>query len=265
MLTRAALRAEIDRIGLVSGDIVMVHAAIGSLGPVLGGPDTVIAALGDAVGPEGTLIAYTDWDASYEQLADAEGRVPEYWKPHIPPFDPVRSRAARENGILPEFLRTTPGALRSASPGASVAALGAKAQAITADHPLDYGYGEGSPFAKLVAAGGKVFMVGAPDDTITLIHHAEHLARIPGKPIKRIEVPFARESGTLWRMIEEFDTARPVMASLAGEDYFGAIVAGAVAAGIARRDRIGPAPCLVTDAAPMVGFAVDWLERLALR
>ncbi len=83
-------------------------------------------------------------------------------------------------GILAEFIRTTPGARRSGNPGASVAAIGAQAEWLTADHPLDYGYGPGSPLAKLVEAGGKVLMAGAPPDTMTLLHHAEHLARIPG-------------------------------------------------------------------------------------
>jgi aminoglycoside 3-N-acetyltransferase len=68
---------------------------------------------------------------------------------------------------------------------------------VTADHPLDYGYGEAWPLAKLVAARGKVLMVGAPPDTMTLLHHAEHLARIPGKRIRRYEVPFATTAGTL--------------------------------------------------------------------
>jgi aminoglycoside 3-N-acetyltransferase len=48
-----------------------------------------------------------------------------------------------------------------------------------------------------VAARGKVLMVGAPPDTMTLLHHAEHLARIPGKRIRRYEVPFATTAGTL--------------------------------------------------------------------
>lgn len=172
----------------------MVHAAVSRIGPMLNGPDALIGALLDASHPGGTVLAYTDWDARYDVLLDGDGRVPEEWRAHIPAFDPTASRAARENGVLPEFVRTWPGARRSGSPGASVAAIGAKAEWITADHPLDYGYGEGSPLAKL---GGKVLMVGAPLDTMTLLHHAEHLAAIPGKRIHRYEVPFLTADGTI--------------------------------------------------------------------
>ena len=258
-LTRAALAADLEELGLRPGDAVMVHAAISRVGRLLNGPDTVIAALRDAVGPDGTILAYADWDASYEELVDDEGRVPEAWRADVPPFDALRSRAVRDNGVLPEFLRTTPGARRSGKPGASIVALGARADWFTADHPHAYGYGEGSPLAKLVGAGGKVLMLGAPLDTMTLLHHAEHLARIPGKRVKRVEVPFATETGTQWRMIEEFETGDPVVPGLA-DDYFAGIVKDFLASGQGRQGQVGAAASVLVEAAAITRFAVAWLE-----
>src|SRR5690606_32622734 len=127
----------------------------------------------DAVGPGGTILGYCDWQVEDEVLARPELRE------HIPPFDPVASRSIRDNGAFPELLRTTPAARRSASPGASCAALGARADWFTSDHALDHGYGPRSPFGRLVEAGGKTLLLGAPLDTMTLLHHAEHLADIP--------------------------------------------------------------------------------------
>lgn len=174
--TRDELAAELRALGLAPGDVVMVHAALRSVGPMLGGGDAVIGALLDAAGPEGTIAAYADWEANYEDLLDEHGRVPMWWRAHVPPFDRIWSRAIRDNGIFPELLRTTRGAAASANPGARVVATGAKAEWLTADHAIDYGYGPASPFAKLAAVRGKVLMLGAPLDTMTLIHHAEHLA-----------------------------------------------------------------------------------------
>lgn len=258
-LTRAGLADDLLALGVAPGDVVMVHAAFTTIGPVLGGPDALVGALCDAVGAEGTVMAYTDWDATYEDLCDAEGRVPDAWKPHVPPFDPQRSRAIRDNGVIPEFLRTTPGARRSTSPGPSMAAIGARAEWLTRDHPLDYGYGPGTPLARLVEAGGKVLMVGNPRDTITLLHHAEHLARIPNKRIKRVEVPFATPEGTVWRMVEEFDTGSPVVDGL-NEDYFADIVDQFLATGQGMVGRVGMAEALLLPAPAIVRFAVDWLE-----
>ncbi|EOJ3049233.1 TPA: aminoglycoside 3-N-acetyltransferase, partial [Pseudomonas aeruginosa] len=258
-LTRARLAADLAALGVVSGDMVMVHAAFGKVGPVLGGPDALIGALRDAVGAQGTVLAYADWDAAYEALCDADGRVPEAWKPHVPPFDAAASRAIRDNGVIPEFLRTTPGACRSASPGPSITAIGARAGWLTENHAIDYGYGEGTPLARLVEAGGKVLMVGNPRDTITLLHHAEHLARIPNKRIKRVEVPFATPEGTVWRMVEEFDTGSPVVDGL-NEDYFADIVDQFLATGQGRVGQVGAAETLLLPAPAIVGFAVEWLE-----
>lgn len=258
-VTRTSLAADLAELGLALGDAVMVHAAVSRIGRLLDGPDTIIAALSDVVGPEGTILAYADWEARYEDLVDEDGRVPPKWREHISPFDPQRSRAIRDNGVLPEFLRTTPGALRSGNPGASLVALGAKADWFTADHPLDYGYGEGSPLAKLVAAGGKVLMLGAPRDTLTLLHHAEHLADIPGKRTRRIEVPLATPNGTRWRIIEEFDTGDPIVDGLA-EDYFADIVTEFLASGQGRQGLVGTAPSVLVDAATITAFGVNWLE-----
>ena len=103
----------------------------------MNGPDAVIGGLLDATAPGGTVLAYTDWDARYDELLEPDGRVAEDWRAHAPPFDAAASRAGRSNGALPEFLRTWPGARRSGNPGASVPALRARAEGLTAGHPPD--------------------------------------------------------------------------------------------------------------------------------
>ena len=258
-VTRADLRADLEGLGLRPGDAVLAHGALRAVGRLLNGPDAVIGALLDAVSPGGTVLAYTDWDARYDELLDADGRVPDRWRPHVPPFAADASRSARENGALPEFLRTTPGARRSGNPGASFAALGARADWFTADHPLDYGYGPGSPLAKLVAASGKVVLIGAPLDTMTLLHHAEHLADLPGKRVIRYEVPLATGDGVEWRTVEEFDTSDPVVDGFA-DDYFATIVEDFLADGQGVRGRVGAAGCVLVDARAMCAFGVAWME-----
>ncbi|MDL5155284.1 aminoglycoside 3-N-acetyltransferase [Actinomycetospora termitidis] len=259
LITRADLTADLRGLGLGPGDAVLAHGALGAVGDMIDGPDTIVGALLDAVSPGGTVLAYTDWNAPYVALLDEEGRVPEDWREHVPPFDPATSRAIRENGAFPEFLRTTPGAHRSRSAGASFAAIGAHAEWFTADTPIDYGYGPGSPLARLVEVGGKVAMLGAPWDTMTLLHHAEHLADLPGKRVVRVEVPFRTAGGTAWRWVEEFDTSDPVVEGF-DEDYFLTVVEDFVATGEGKQGRVGRAPSLVVDAAPMCAFAVAWME-----
>lgn len=258
--TPESLAADLQRLGVAIGDIIMVHAAMSRMGRLLHGPDAFVSALRQAVGETGTIMAYVDWDGDYEDLLDETGCILPEWRDKVPPFGPRASRAVRDNGILAEFIRTTPGALRSGSPGASIAALGAKAAWLTADHPLDYGYGAGSPFAKLVEAGGKVLMAGAPLDTMTLLHYAEHLADIAGKRIKRYDVPLLRDGQVWWRMTEEFDTSDPVVAGLA-DDYFAEIVRTFLSSGEGAEGIVGDAPCVLVDAASICAFGEAWLEE----
>lgn len=254
------LARDLTALGLEQGDIVLGHAGLRSVGPMIAGPDTLIAALRQVVGADGTVMAYADWQGAPEQACDEEGHILPEWREHVLPFDPAASRAIRDNGAFPEFLRTTPGALRSLSPGPSMVALGAKAAWLIDPHPLDYGYGPGTPLARLVEAGGKVVMIGAPWETMTLLHHAEHLADIPGKRVVRWDVPFLEDGQTVWRTVEEYDTGNPVVDGL-DDDYFDRVVRDFVAAGGGRQGKVGSADALLVEAPAMTRFAVDWLER----
>jgi aminoglycoside 3-N-acetyltransferase len=257
--TRASLATDLAALGLAAGDAVLVHAALRRVGPILGGPDMLIAALRDVIVPQGTVLAYTDWQGQDGELADAAVYGDPSMRQEMPPFDPLASRATRDNGAFPELLRTTPGARRSGNPGASMAALGGRADWFTTDHALDYGYGPQSPFGKLVASGGKTLLLGAPRDTMTLLHHAEHLADIPGKRIRRYEAPILVEGRTVWRPFEEFDTSDPVVEGLP-DDYFATIVTAFLATGRGHEGKVGEAPSVLVEAAEIVPFAVDWLE-----
>ena len=253
--TRLSLGEDLRRIGLTQGDAVLVHAALRKVGRVLGGPDTIIAALRDVLGPTGTILGYADW-----QLDDDDRDDPAL-RDHIPPFDPLTSRANRDYGAWAELLRTTPGSRRSASPGASFVALGQRADWFTADQAMDYGYGPQSPLGKLVEAKGKVLMLGAPLDTMTLLHHAEHVADFPDKRVFRYESPILIDGQTVWRQFEEFDTGNPPDGL--PEDYFATIVEQFLATGEGKRDTIGAAPSVLVPADRITAFGVRWLEAWA--
>jgi aminoglycoside 3-N-acetyltransferase len=207
------------------------------------------------LGPDGTILAYTDWQGQEDVEAYPELRD------EIAPFDPLSSRATRDNGFWPELLRTTPGARRSGNPGASMAALGGRADWFTADHALDYGYGPQSPLGKLVEADGKTLLLGAPLDTMTLLHHAEHLADIPHRII-HYETPLQIDGRTVWTAVEEYDTSDPPgEPGFLPQDHIGQIVEAFLAAGKGQRGTVGAASSVLVRAKEIVPFAVDWLER----
>lgn len=114
----------------------------------------------------------------------------------------------------------------------------------------------------MVEAGGKVLMLGAPLDTMTVLHHAEHLADLPGKRIHRRAVPFAAPEGTTWRMIEEYDTGDPVVDWLP-ENIFEQIVKAFLGERRGQQGQIGDAPSVLVAASDILPFGIAWLEAMA--
>jgi aminoglycoside 3-N-acetyltransferase len=205
-------------------------------------------------------MMYVGWaDGTYDMADWTPGQQRAY-REECPAFDPRTSRGVRAWSVLTECLRTRPGAHRSANPEASVAALGARAEWITADHPLQYGYGPGSPLAKLVEARGRVLLLGSPLDAVTLLHYAECLAQVPNKRVVRYPVPVLSDGRRSWVQVEEFDTCSGIV-DWAGEDYFGVIVRAYLATGQGRAGLVGGAACHLLDAASLTAFAVEWMER----
>lgn len=247
--TRSSLTADLQRLGVAPGSVIMVHAGVRSVGPVTGGVNTVIYALLDAVESAGTVVAYVDFEAFYDEN-----------DPEIPVFDKRIAHAARDHGVLHEALRTWPGALRSDHPDAGVVALGLLAAWITHPHPFSYGYGEGSPFERVLEAGGKVLMLGAPLDTITLLHHAEHRARIPDKRVVTYRRLMPGVTGPQWLTFEEFDTSEPVNATLP-EDCFERIATDYLASGRGSVGPFGNARATLLDGKELVDFGATWLEQ----
>ena len=215
----------------------MVHASMRAVG---GRAADVVIALLEALGPQGTLMAYVDFEPTEE----------------VPGFDLVSSPASTSHGVLAEVIRSWPGAVRSANPGASMVAIGARATWLCADHPLDYGYGPGTPLARLVEVQGHVLLLGSHLDHVTLLHHAEHLARLPDKRVVRHTITSGGEELTF----EEFETSEPIVASMP-HAYFDHLMRAYLATGSCTTGVVGRASSHLVPAAELVRFAVAMMER----
>lgn len=233
----------------------MVHAAVRKIGPIVGGVTTLVQSLLDAVGSSGTLVAYVDWELGFELYTEDSLLMDE-----IPAFDKRIARAARDYGILPEVIRTWPGAVRSDNPEAGVAAVGPLAASLCADHTLSYGYGEDSPYAKLVLIGASVLVLGAPLDTITLLHHSEHVAHLQHKRLRRYRRKLLVDGEARWFDIEEFDSSEPVVAGMP-DDHFARISKSALKLGAGHHGSVGAADAYLFNATALHGIAVHWLEE----
>lgn len=260
--SRAGLVADLRRLGVAYGDTVMVHASLKSVGPVDGGPAELACALLEAVGPEGTILAYVSWDRSpYEETLNGAQLDPAA-KSAWPAFDPASAGVYIGFGALNAYLVALPGARRSGNPDASVVAVGRVAEKLTAEHRLDSGYGPGSPMERLVGLGGKVLLLGAPPSTVTVLHYAEAIAPIDGKRRVTTEMPLLDADGNkVWHRAEDFDSNGILDCyAIEGEaDAVERIARDYLALGRHHSGRVGRAASILVDARDIVDYGVKWL------
>ena len=135
-------------VGLAKGHTVMVHTALSKMGYVCGGAQTVIEALIEVVGEDGTIMMPTQ---SWKNLDPEDGvhwTVPEeYWqiiRDNWPAYD-KKITPTNTMGVVAEAFRQWPGTLRSDHPARSVSAWGKHAEYLVNDHELSDIFGEGSP------------------------------------------------------------------------------------------------------------------------
>jgi aminoglycoside 3-N-acetyltransferase len=263
-LTRAQLVEQMNALGVEPGAAVMVHCSLSSLGYVVGGADAIVTALLELLGPSGTLVAMTGWEHDAFGIDEWPSDARVAYRRDPPGFDPDVSEAARDYGRLPERIRTWPGAVNSTHPECRFTAIGRLATWITADQPRHHPYGVGSPLAKLVEAEGSVLMLGAPLETVTLLHHAEELADVADKTIVHYSCPIKTPAGIEWIEIEDIDTssgAFPYEQVVGERDSFEVMAEEAVAAGVGVAGRIGESTSHLFPAPALVRFAVAWIEE----
>lgn len=251
--SQASLIADFRAIGIAPGSVLMVHSALGKVGCTLGGPVTVIQALLDVLGADGTLVM----SAETPQMADPaewnDPRVDPAWhetiRGHMPVFDPATTPTSM--GAIPEAFSTFPGTMRSFHPLVSVCANGRHARMITKDHALEFCEGRGTPFEKLYELDGFTLLLGVGFNRCTSLHYAESLT--PGRRKSTSRYVLEQGGETIW-------VENPDMAADNGE-HFPVVGDMFLAAGRVKRARIGNAEALLFSTRDLVDFAEAYFRR----
>jgi aminoglycoside 3-N-acetyltransferase len=263
-INRGQIATQLRGLGVRTGGVLMVHTRMRALGWVIGGSEAVVRALLDVLGPDGTLMAYASWEEHVFSENAWPAQYREAYRAARPVFDVATGAARREYGRIPERVRTWPGAERSAHPDASIVAVGARARELTSDHPHHDAYGPGSPLARLVATGGQVLMLGAPLETLTVLHHAETIARVSGKRRVTFTTPVNEGGEVVECTFTDIDTSDGAFRweDLGLEaDGFDVIGRAALAAGIGVSGTVGAAECHLFPATELIEFGVTWMEE----
>ncbi|HEY3062334.1 MAG TPA: AAC(3)-IV family aminoglycoside N-acetyltransferase [Chloroflexota bacterium] len=168
-LSTATVVRQLEGLGVERGGVLLVHTSFRAVRPIEGGPLGLIDALRAALGSTGTLVM-----GSYTGSDDE-------------PFDPRRTPASPDLGVVADLFWHVPGVLRSDHPFA-FAAAGPKAAEIVRDplptppHRLE------SPVGRVYELDGQVLLLGVGHDADTTLHLAELLADVPYRLRKHITV-----------------------------------------------------------------------------
>jgi len=175
-MTKEDIKAGLKQLGLKKGDIVGVHSSLSSFGYVEGGADSVIDALLEVVGEEGTIVMPTHSANLLEiQRTQEEVAMGVAWLYKILPFDPKETPCT--TGAIPETFRKRRGAIRGSHPTHSIAALGLRAEELV----------EG--WHKMLELDGYILLIGVGLSVCTAMHLAEKRVQFPEHILRKITLP----------------------------------------------------------------------------
>lgn len=155
------LQESLERIGIQSGDGLLVHSALQLLGR-----------------PEGGLPLY--WDVIQAVIGEAGTLA-------VPAFTFVFARGgdyepagtpSEGMGVFSEFVRQQPDALRTPHPTQSLAVLG-KHAADLADRDTPSAFDDGSAFDRMLELDFKLLLLGAGIQAASMVHYSEQRAEVP--------------------------------------------------------------------------------------
>lgn len=177
MLSKNDLVENFQALGLRPGDTLLVHSSYKSFSGVEGGPQTVIDALLDVIGGDGTLIM-PNFNFDF-----CKGE----------PWD-VRTTPSHM-GAMTNMVRENPKAKRVFHPIYSFAILGRYADYLTRER-YKSSYGVNSLFAKLRQLDGKIMVVGLRyTDSMTFFHHVEEMEGVDYRYMKEFTGMVTDEDG----------------------------------------------------------------------
>lgn len=236
MLEKKYFVESLRSLGIQHGDCVHVQSDLGRIGMVEGARsrgavlEFYLEGLREVIGEEGTISVPT---FVFSGPGDTF----------------VVEETPAQTGPLAECIRRSPAALRSCHPIFSVAALGPKAEEITAGPHL-VGYGYCSPWGKLHQLNAKILSLGIATSDIggtSFFHYCETLFNVPYRYSKILNRKVYKSGKLLAGPFIAYVRYR----GLQGEQHTGAFREKLIGAGHAKRVPLGTADAFCIPAQAM--------------
>lgn len=245
----------LKRVGVMQGQTIMVHTSLSKLGFVCGGAQTIIEALLECAGNQGTIMMPAQSWKNLDPESGVYWEEPKEWwqtiREHIPAYNKYIT-PTNTMGAVAEMFRSWPGALRSDHPARSVAALGKYAEYLTEGHDLSDIFGDGSPIGKLYELDGYVLLIGVGFDKNTSLHLADVRAEYPGKHSITESSAVMVDGERVWKSYQTL--------YVDGKD-FEEIGMAFERLGRTKREELGNGSICLMRQREVVDFAVEWIQN----
>ena len=196
-IDRAAILAALDGVGVTKGDTLLVHSSLSACGRIVGGAQTIIEALIEAVGPDGNFFVPT-----FQRSECYLNGINKRWDHRPSDFRDRASEAVRWVGTLPlEFMRLYPDAPRGVHLSHSWAGWGKKAAEVLSRQVEDEPpFSDNSCPMIVKEMGGKILHFGSPIGHTSFVHCLETHFNLPGLGPSYYDVRLA--DGTItWKFV----------------------------------------------------------------
>jgi aminoglycoside 3-N-acetyltransferase len=256
-VTAGRITDDLRGLGVRTGQVLLVHASLRQIGHVQGGAETVVSALRAAVGTGGTVVvpAATSGNSDtsrthLERICGLTAAERDRFRAGMPAFDPARTPSTGM-GRVAECVRCSAGAVRSAHPQTSFAAVGPLADQLMRGHAPDCHLGEESPLARLAEVNAHILLLGVGYASCTAFHLAEYRYH-PNPPTREYRCVVDRNGRAQWWGYRDVVLDDGDFAELGGAlDQTEQV----------RRGTVGAADTRLIPLPEAVDFAAGWLAR----
>ncbi|MCH4825951.1 MAG: AAC(3) family N-acetyltransferase [Planococcus sp. (in: firmicutes)] len=249
--SKTTLKHQLQELGIVTGDQIMVHASLKSMGWIAGGAQAVVEALMETITEAGTIIMPAQSADNSDPVYWMQPPVPENWhqsiREHLPAFDPHLS-GLRGMGKIAECFHRHPATIRSPHPSHSFMAWGIHAKDWMSEQPIDDSFGERSPLAKMLQAKVKILFIGVDFDSCTALHYAEFVQE--SRSTSPQGAAMIRDGERVWQTYDCIDMDSERFPEIAKA------FPGVISKGV-----LGQAETRIVDMKELVEFGIEWLKE----
>ena len=242
----------LSELGVRAGMNLLVHCSLSSFGHVQGGAQTIVEAVIQHVGKEGTIVMPTLTNGRFDPSEWRNPPVPqELWdriRFETPLHHPQKTPTDHTMSVVYELFRTWPDVIRTGHPHSSLAAWGKYRNEIVENHRLEERFGDSSPLARLYQIDTQVLFLGTTFATNMCFHLAEY--RQPNPPIREFMIVREYDGKRTLERYTDVNTDSGIFEAI-GTDF--------EADCTVYKAEIGQASCRFFSLREAVDFAQMWL------